>query len=189
MITQPSRHKLACEAVECFENQTYENRELIIVSDSEECRPYGQVPDNVRFVLIEDPKAVLGDMRNVAVDKAHGQLVAQWDDDDWSHPDRLKNQIEALLANAHDSVVLSRVTLNWKHNKQMVSEVRGWECTVVAWKERMPGYPSLAKGEDTPVTDAMSSLWIDRPDLYTYRFHGNNTWDEAHHARWWRGAA
>ncbi len=44
----------------------------------------------------------------------------------------------------------------------------------------MPPYPELRRGEDTPVIQAMQIVRLDAPHLYQYRFHGENTFDEAH---------
>ncbi len=55
---------------------------------------------------------------------------------------------------------------------------------MVCAKEKMPLYPALRKGEDTPVMEQLISagrvIVMDCPRLYTYTFHGNNTFDRAH---------
>src|SRR5262249_61741425 len=44
-----------------------------------------------------------GEKRNRGADLARGDLVAHWDDDDWIAPDRLRLQVEELLAAGADA--------------------------------------------------------------------------------------
>jgi hypothetical protein len=51
-------------------------------------------------------------------------------------------------------------------------------------KADMPSYPSLHRGEDTPVIEQLEAsgklACLDQPGLYIYAFHGNNTWHGTH---------
>lgn len=78
-------------AIECFRQQTYSPREMVIVSDRE--FPVVDEP-GLRFVFVE-PGLTLGELRNVGLDHARGDWVAQADCDDDHHPDRLAVQMEA----------------------------------------------------------------------------------------------
>jgi hypothetical protein len=78
-------------AIQCYRNQTYMNRELVIVCaqpNSPLSRYVATLGDpTIRY--IESPPLPLGQLRNVAVDAARGSLVCTWDDDDLCHSRRL----------------------------------------------------------------------------------------------------
>lgn len=75
LLASPGRERLRDMAIRCYERQTYQDRELII---------------------IDGTQGVIGDLRNAACERATGDLIAHWDDDDWSHPERLE-RCAALL--------------------------------------------------------------------------------------------
>lgn len=177
MVTQRSRLEMARRAIRCFSAQTYPNRELIVVSD-----------DDISELGVEftrEPRGlVLGDLRNRAVAHARGTIVCQWDDDDWYAPERIIRQLEALLASPNaDACVLSRWTVldlrAGRISQAALAREGGWEGSVLAHKHKMPVYPSKRIGEDNVILD-MKLVRLNRPDLYTYIVHGNNTWHEAH---------
>ena len=94
MPTTASRLRYLPGAFRCFLSQTYENKELVIVSeDSIEAH----IPDHpaIRFVKIDGP-ATVGHKRNVACENAAGEVVVHWDDDDWSAPERMATQLAVL---------------------------------------------------------------------------------------------
>jgi glycosyltransferase involved in cell wall biosynthesis len=182
MVTQASRLDMARKAIACFEAQTYPWKELIIVSDDDVSaldRPFVRAPQGL----------TLGDLRNLAIARAQSPYVAQWDDDDLYHPDRLARQIATLVAAgpSYDGCTLSRWTLYWpakdpSQDKTGITMKRekGWEGSIVARRFRIPCYPGIPRGEDFPVNESMKIVTLDEPHLYTYVFHGSNTWNEEH---------
>lgn len=86
------------KAIECFLRQTYENRELLIVANRpEDCD--GIVPPDPRIqVSIAD--GVVGKKRNAGCEEARGEVIAIWDDDDYSAPGRLAHQVAKLAQSA-----------------------------------------------------------------------------------------
>lgn len=82
-----NRDKKFIRAVKSFKNQTYENKELIIVSDG--CEKTTQLynenfVDDENISLIQLPKQVLysGEMRNAALREAKGDIITYLDSDD-----------------------------------------------------------------------------------------------------------
>lgn len=173
-ITQPGREAFLAESIACFEAQDYAEKELIIVNDRKDGR-------------------TLGDLRNESLDRATGDYVAIWDDDDLSLPKRLSRQIKALEVADSDAVFLHCLIFRCVCGHECPTELRDeatpWENTMVAVRETLfrhnIRYPSLDKREDTAFTAAMvaaklrMSLVYDA-SLYVYRFHGQNTWDARH---------
>ena len=134
------------------------------------------------------PKLLLGDLRNISIESSRGHFVAQWDDDDWYGPTRLAEQIDAMRKSVRQGCVLSRwLMYDVLAAKAYVSGTRAWEGSIVAERSSIPHYPSLPKGEDSVVITRMLAddklVALDRPQLYIYTVHGENTWERAHWER------
>ena len=66
---------------------------MLILADGEDVRDL--VPnddDSIRLVHIEEGRTV-GEKRNFGVSRACGEIITHFDDDDWSAPARLADQI------------------------------------------------------------------------------------------------
>ncbi|HEY9078016.1 MAG TPA: glycosyltransferase [Anaerolineaceae bacterium] len=195
MITK-DRPRLAERAIQCFLNQTYPNRELLILDDGDDDRleqfVKAQNHPMLRFFRLPREGKTLGELRNLAMNLTSGEFVTQWDDDDLSDPQRIEIQMAAILVQQVDACLLQRHTI-WYPQKQRlaISNVRQWESSFICRKAIMPAYPALSRGEDTPVIDQIGAgkiVWIDYPQLYVYTFHGRNTFDALHWEGLWRAA-
>ena len=176
-------------AIACFQHQTYENRELIIVVDDSTCELISYVTslkdDRMRLVVVSAGASTLGELRNISVASARGEYVCQWDDDDLYAPERIQTQLAALLSTQASACVLRRWTLWWPEaNRLAISGARLWEGSILALRHVMPTYPALRRGEDTEMMASLTQrervLSLEVPDLYIYIHHGNNTFDEQH---------
>lgn len=95
------RRPFIAQAIECFLAQTWPRKELIILDDGDD--PIKDlVPKKriLRYVRL-DARISTGAKRNKCCELAKGELIAHFDDDDWSAPDRLENQVTRLLASGH----------------------------------------------------------------------------------------
>jgi glycosyltransferase involved in cell wall biosynthesis len=185
-----NRVALLKRAVHSFQYQTYSPCELIIQYEADDLatRTYLSTLVDPRIVPMEVqamPRLSLGSRRNIAVRDARGKYIAQWDDDDWSAPSRLAEQVAAIRTSGRQGCVLLRCVLfDGALQRAWVSASRFWEFSLVAERSAVPAFPELEKGEDTPVILRMLNAYqlagIDRPDLYVYVYHGANTWDREH---------
>ncbi|WP_156458025.1 glycosyltransferase family A protein, partial [Sphingomonas sp. Leaf412] len=102
LMVTANRRRLAQRSIDCFLAQRYPNRELVIVDDgTEDYTPIlSAVPADrlIHHRLPKDPATTLGELRNLTLDLARGELISQWDDDDWFDPARLVEQM-ALIGN------------------------------------------------------------------------------------------
>src|SRR6267142_7021882 len=94
--------RVLSRAIECFRNQTYPNKELIILAEGSESHVKEMLAlgedDRIKcFVVPSTPKIPLGSLRNLAISKANGEYICQWDDDDWYHVKRIEIQLNMLL--------------------------------------------------------------------------------------------
>lgn len=196
MITR-NRAARARVSVECFLRQNYPARELIILDDGED----GALREHV--AALADPRircfrplgerATLGELRNRAVALARGTYICQWDDDDYYDPARIACQVAAVQLTRAEACFLHRWTLWWPDEQRLaLSTRRIWEGSMLCLKSHMPMYPSLTRGEDTPVADQVVAngrvALLDQPRLYLYVAHSGNTFDPEHFKRHWEAA-
>lgn len=196
-VTQ-ERVALLRRSIQCFLNQTYPRRELVIVhqSDDDDTRRFVAELGDAFIHGVEtpaSPRLSLGSLRNIARQAGTGAYVATWDDDDWHNPTRLERQMHAIRDSGKRGCVLSRCTLyDSRTRRAYISRARSWEGSFVGERAILPPYPDVARGEDTPVVDALvrqrQLTFLDRPDLYVYTHHGMNTWDRRHWQRILRGS-
>lgn len=196
MVTR-NRADLARFAIAAFLRQTYRQRELVIVDDGPDdaLARYVQAlaRPEIRMLRLPDEGAPLGELRNRAVDEARGRYVAQWDDDDLADPQRLECQYQVLRQTGSHACLLGRWMMWWPERQRLaISRARPWEGSLVCEKAALPRYPTIRRGEDTPVVEhllrAARVATIDLPRLYTYVVHGTNTFDAGHFGAHWQRA-
>ncbi|MFE5947948.1 glycosyltransferase [Streptomyces sp. NPDC056480] len=190
MVTQ-DRPSLARRAVACFTSQTYPDLELVVIDDgtSDTLGHYiGSLNDpRINYLRLPPENKTLGELRNVAVEQAGGAYLCQWDDDDLYDPERVEVQMAAMLALGAEACFLARERLWWPARRKLaISRHRVWEGSMICSRSRMPSYPHLRRGEDTQavaqVAGSCRLAAIDVPHLYTYVFHGGNTFGASHFA-------
>lgn len=94
-----NRRKFLPRAIRAFQRQTHKNRELLIVADGEDVCDLIPADPRIRYIHA-DSNLTIGLKRNWCNEHARGDVIAHWDDDDWSHPDRLREQVAILLKGA-----------------------------------------------------------------------------------------
>jgi len=101
MPTFDRRH-FATQAIKYFLEQDYPNKELIIIDDGED-KIANIVPENPAIFYYQlSEQRPIGEKRNIACEKSHGDLIAHWDDDDWHAMNRLSTQVKGLLDSRAD---------------------------------------------------------------------------------------
>ncbi len=181
------------QAIDCFEAQTYPNKELLVLyeSDNGAVRQFARQEQHERVYFLEvpaEPKLTLGELRNLSVERCNGEYFCQWDDDDWYASNRLQVQMEALQQSCKPACMLLYWLMYDCVNKAAyLSPFRLWEGSILCKKSVITplcNYASLEKGEDTillgHLLDTNSIFPVINPALYIYVFHGNNTWDHDH---------
>jgi glycosyltransferase involved in cell wall biosynthesis len=175
-------------AIDGYRRQTYANRELVLLCDrpAADLRAYVDSLGDPSIRFIQAEPGTLGELRNASIAAARGELVAQWDDDDLYHPQRLELQALALAENPHAAAhFLSRWFLWWPARRLLaVSARRVWEGSMLARRTLLPAYPSLSLEEDSAFVRmlfaAHPNIQSDVPEVYCYVIHGGNSWNETH---------
>ena len=103
--------------------------------------------------------------RNVALAQAHGEFVTFQDDDDWSHPERLQRQVDALLADGQKVLCLSYAL----HVTEQLDIRFGGRRTRVLGSSTMllrtsvlnavGGFDEVRKGGDTELIRRIEAVW------------------------------
>lgn len=88
-------------ALDCFRSQTYEGPMELIVLDNnvvgntiEFLMPH--LDDRIKYVKCSPMP--IGALRNLGNSYGTGEVIINWDEDDWSSPDRVAAQVERLRA-------------------------------------------------------------------------------------------
>lgn len=99
MITaiMPTKNRRECVplAIHCFRQQSYLDIELVILDDGAD-DVSDLIPDDPRIRYRRIPATVLGEKRNMCCALAQGEVIVHWDDDDWSAPGRIADQVARL---------------------------------------------------------------------------------------------
>jgi glycosyltransferase involved in cell wall biosynthesis len=181
-------------ALQRFREQSYPNRELIIVDDGSDA--IGDLVTHepaVRYIRLER-RTTIGGKRNVACAEARGELIAHWDDDDWYSRDRLTRQAAPILRGEADVTGLeNRFVLQmplgrfWTTNRQLhrsmfVCDVHGGTLVFrrSIWTAGVR-YPEINLAEDAAfVRDAVRRgkklARIDNDGAFVYVRHQRNAW-------------
>lgn len=97
-------------ALQSLTQQTYKNIEIIVVDDNAEDKWNKKVKDIIEEICIHHPiiyiqnKANKGsaETRNIGIRRAVGSYITFLDDDDVYLPNKIKNQIDHMIANSSD---------------------------------------------------------------------------------------
>lgn len=180
-------------AVQCYQAQTYVNKELIVVyKDNDwETRAYLEElqVEGLHIIPVDNTLGMtLGDLRNKSVEHSHGSYFCNWDDDDWYHADRLRVQMACLQANYQDASLLSNVLMyDGVNERAYFSDFNFWAGSILCRKAiftEAVRYPSRKKSEDEVFIHRLIRHCKVYPvissNLYLYIYHGQNTWEETH---------
>lgn len=189
-VTQ-NRKAFLKSAVAYFLNQTYPHKELVVVYGGDD-NLGNLISENasskIRIINIKSNAVSLGERRNISIENCTGEYFCQWDDDDWYHNRRLEMQMNSLITSGKEACVLERWLLyDSMRDHVYLSSKRVWEGSLLCKTEIFNDvlkYPSIGKGEDNAFViklinhDYIHSL--NAPHLYTYVYHGSNTWNADH---------
>jgi glycosyltransferase involved in cell wall biosynthesis len=186
MPTHNRRHFVP-KAIEYFQRQDYFNRELIILDDG---------TDSVEDLVPKDPrihyvrqvhKGTIGSKRNLACERARGEIVVHWDDDDWMADWRISYQVQSLLKQQMDITGLDRLIFcspatgqSWRYaySKGGTPWVAGGTlCYTKAFWQRNR-FADINVGEDTRFVWANCSkkvLALAENTFYVALIHPQNT--------------
>lgn len=185
------------QALYYFARQDYPHREMIVLYEKPEDLP-GQMPDSPNIRLVKTPlNGSIGEKRNRGCELARGELIAQWDDDDWYAPDRLSRQAAPIIAGKADISGLCNAGFYvvdsgqyWKCSPELFARMfmEGVLGGTLVYRRTIWGgavrYPDTSLREDADFMvlaqrHGARLLKIDGDGLYLYIRHGHNSWQFA----------
>jgi hypothetical protein len=98
-----NRRPFVARAIRYFRQQDYPDKELVVIDDGED-RVEDLVPTDdpsIRYLRL-DQRATIGRKRQIACEAADGDVMVQWDDDDWYGPTRVSRQVAPLASGTAD---------------------------------------------------------------------------------------
>jgi glycosyltransferase involved in cell wall biosynthesis len=179
-------------AIRNFFEQTYPEKELLIVDDGiESCESI--VPKHQSVRLVQVPRMTLGAKRNAAIQLATGTIVIHWDDDDRSAPDRITRQVQLLRKSSAAIVGYRDVHFVDESGKQylMTGEPKYAAGTSLCyrrdWALRHP-FPDVRASEDNAFLQAAGSalVTVDSESRIIARIHKGNTVKKKPGGKGWR---
>ncbi len=189
-----NRPDFLAQAVLYFNRQDYPNKELIIVFNSIDDLPSGfQAYDNIKLVQSSSSYSI-GAKRNIACKLSDGDIIVQWDDDDWYASDRISRQVKPIIDGVCDITALNN-TLFFVPGKKTfwysTPELFKSMCThgvlggTLAYRKDLLSeqcrYPDISLREDAELLENMIKggarlLKIDGHELFIYVRHNMNSW-------------
>ena len=140
-------------AIRCFEQQTYPNLELIIVDDGTERLALPE-DSRIRYIRL-DTRTTTGKKRNIGAEAARGEIIAALDDDDWSAPHRIEDEVQRLLRSGK-SVTGYSETVRFNEFSGCFYRIPAYDpflasgtsqCYLKSWWKQHP-FPDTNLGED-----------------------------------------
>lgn len=178
ILTRNRRHWLPY-AMRCARYQMWPKKEILIVSSGESV---SDLTAGARHIHLRD-KPTVGAMRNAGAEAARGDLIAHFDDDDFSRPERLSDSIRRLLQ--------SGKAVAGYHSMRFTDGERWWQYrgaanyalgTSLVYRRdywRAHRFPDLCVGEDNAFVETAARrrelVSVDAGEMMWATIHTGNT--------------
>lgn len=160
-------------AVECFLNQTYEEKELLVLNHGNESFS----GKNIREIKIEKTESMhVGALRNLAFDACKGDRILVWDDDDWHDPDHMAYQAQRT-PEGRMSLFQNRIQHDFESGCALVHKFSsGFGSTMMYPRNTENRYPNWINDSDAWFRCMFFNRVVldNPPELYVYNSHGGN---------------
>jgi hypothetical protein len=140
------------------------------------------ISGDIRYVHIE-PGRTIGEKRNFGSGLAYGQIIVSWDDDDWSAPNRIRDQISRMehsgkSVSSYHSMLFSDGDRWWKYTGSPTANLGTSLCYRKDWWAKHP-FSTKQIGEDSDfILEAVrhkQHISADAGELMIASIHRTNT--------------
>ncbi len=198
LMPTADRHSFVGQAIEYFQRQDYEHRELIIIDDGVKAMS-DMIPEDprIRYVRL-NRRHTIGAKHNIGCEMAHGEFIVHWDDDDWMADWRISYQIRSIEPQPVDTLSgLSRLLFwdpcaggSWEYiypPSERPWVAGGTFCYRRGFWEQHR-FPEMNEGGDTVFVWGLRNARIQaipNADFYVALVHANNTSRKRTETRGW----
>ena len=180
MLTR-NRPELAARAVDCFRKQTYKAKRLLIFDSSRRFYKTGEVfhAEDICHIADRDANDTIGILRNRAADEIQdwfpeASIIVHWDDDDYSHPNRIAEQVAFLQetgaqAVGYNALLFARIPPPQRPEVWLFSYSKVWRNKVLGtslcyWRKTWEAkpFPDEPKNRESSGED---TLWMQGLDV------------------------
>lgn len=178
------RPELVGMAIDCWREQSYprDKRELVIVNSGaplpEEMRAGTRYQETYR-------ERGVGDMFELAIAAATGDLLMFWADDDWHHPDRILAQVSLLLEKGRDVTYCGINPIYYCDLRNGDAWLYDGSWNPIDGTALFPRSLHERRGPINNTSDNLSHLLmgepviaVSAPNLYIATYHGGNIWGD-----------
>lgn len=174
-----ARPQFARQAVEYFLAQTWPAKELVILDDffapSFSAAPVGE---GIRY-LSERHKLTVGAKRNRCCSEAAGEIICHWDDDDFSAPGRIADQVTRLLESGAEITGYSEMEFRNGVKRWLYRGANGYMLgtSLMYWREtwKRRAFTDLSVAEDLLFQAGRQSIAVPAGRLMWASIHAGNT--------------
>lgn len=179
-----ARPQLLGEAIKCFIDQDYPNKEIIVLNDQEGVELYiDSCPDNIKIVNHPTRFNSLGEKRNYLKSLGNGDYFCIWDDDDLYLNHRISMSVRLMIENdGKYDIVKPKFAYMSTSNKdyQIVQNLfHSHSCITKDYMLKMD-YPNISVGEDMAFESGARIGSFDVDPFYIYRW-GSPSGINIHH--------
>jgi len=183
LVSFPKRAEMIAQSCASFLWQDYPNLELVVVNDGDPLFPIEQRPGRT-VSIVQVPKGLtIGEKRNAGVEAATGGLVASWDDDDISFPERISQQVRDR-GQGPSASPCHRSSRMWIADRDLnIIGLLNDVCPATALLDRnavlsVGGYPAISYLEDMELAYRFAIRGMPRTTssdpVYVHRRHAAN---------------
>lgn len=160
-MTQPLVSCLCCtygrplllgEAIKCFIDQDYQNKELIVLNDQVGVELFIEnCPSTVKIVNHPTRFNSLGEKRNYLKSLGNGNFFCIWDDDDLYTPWRISDSVNLMQLSSRYDIIKARESFKSVDNTHYSVVNNPFHSQSIITKDYVAKtqYPSKSVGEDT----------------------------------------
>jgi glycosyltransferase involved in cell wall biosynthesis len=182
-----NREKYLPLAISYFLQQDYINAEMVIIDDGIYSLSH-LIPNNkkIKYHYFNQRIGTIGSKRNLACEKALGEIIVHWDDDDYYAPDWISQQVSAQIKSGADITGLNKVdfyspTVDKKWRYEDLDTEKPWLCgATMAYKKKLW---ERYKFIDLQVGEDYDFVWNSGGSVYAFDYlsgfvsilHAHNT--------------
>ena len=185
MVTGYNKERLsmARKSIQNFKQQTYKNKNLIILNQSKERLIKKESKDTtVLEVLVDKEDKTLGELRNMSLQFVPPNAIwTTWDDDDYRSSNYIKKMVHIMNKNKAEFLMFqNRIEYNKTNNFSFKMTMKSGFMTFFSVHNPFLEYEHVSTSEDVKVKNyalkhMKTYIYDNDPKMYIRLIHDDNT--------------